>query len=145
MKIMEVVRAFEENKPEAARLIENYISDLGLDSKESVNEDVHQIYLWDALEILFLQYTKERKWTPRKTVQNWLFQRPRKIADHQDLISAILKQVNIPQELALYDFYIPTERIREITVTAVEQVRREYPSYCPEVPPVVREWLNGTE
>ena len=142
MKIMEVVKAFEANREDAPRMIETYISDLGLDSKEPVNEDVHQIYLWDALEILFFQYTPSRKWTPRKTVQNWLSKRPRKIADQQDLISAVLKTVNIPQELSLYDFYIPTERIREITLVAVQKVRKEYPSYCPEVPPVVKEFLN---
>lgn len=143
MKIMELIRAFEENKEDAARMIETYMSDLGLDSKEPINEDVHQIYVWDALEILFFYYTPSRKWTPRKAIQTWLSQRPRKIADQQDLISAILKSVNIPQELALFDFYIPTEKVREITITAVQQVRREYPSYVPEVPPIVKEWLNG--
>ena len=145
MKIMEVVKAFEMNKEDAPRMVETYITDLGLDTSEPINEDVHQIYLWDALEILFFYYTPSRKWTPRKTVQTWLSQRPRKIADQQDLISAVLKSVNIPQELTLYDFYIPSEKIREITAAAVQQVRQEYPSYCPEVPPVVREWLNGTE
>lgn len=145
MKIMEIVSAFEANREDASRMIETYVSDLGLDAKEPINDDVHQIYLWNALEILFYMYTSSRKWTPRKTVQNWLSKRPRKIADQQDLISAVLKAVNIPQELALYDFYIPTERVREITAAAVEQVRQEYPSYVPEVPPVVREWLNGTE
>ena len=88
-------------------------------------------------------HTKDRKWTPRKTVQNWLSKRPRKIADQMDLISAILKMVNIPQELALYDFYIPSERVREITMTAVQEVRKEYPSYMPEVPPLVKEFLNS--
>ena len=87
-------------------------------------------------------HTKDRKWTPRKTVQNWLSKRPRKIADQQDLIGAILKQTNIPQELALFDFYILTEKVREITAQAVQEVRKEYPSYTPEVPSVVKEMLN---
>ena len=45
MKIMEVVKAFEANRDDASRMIETYVTDMGLDAREPINEDVHQIYL----------------------------------------------------------------------------------------------------
>ena len=113
-------------------------------AREPLAEDVYEIYIWDALEILFYKYPGgvKRQWNPRKVTQDWLKKRPDKDKDLQGLMEAILTQVNIPQELALYDFYNPSPRIREITIQAVQEIRKEYPTFTPKVPPVVKELLN---
>ncbi len=144
MKISEIVSAFEKNRAEAPEMITAYMMEMELEAEE-LSPDIHQLPIWDILELLFYYYGAKKTWKPRPLITQWLQRQPGRETDQTVILDTIIKKANQPQEIREYDFYIPTQHVRRLTFKAYEKIRRQYPDYMPDVNPIIRDqFLNGT-